>query len=219
MGDFGLLGFIGGTGPEGRGLALRLALAGESVLIGSRDLNRAAQAVESMSSQVPTGLIRGALNIEVAREADIALVALPYAAQRESLEVLRQHLAGKIVVEMVVPLSFGAGHAKAISVPEGSAALQAQSILEDSTVVAAFQNTSASDLLIPGKSIDSDVVVCADDDNARGVVMRLAEKVKGARAVNGGGLENARYVEDFTALLININRIYKAHTSIRIVGI
>ena len=219
MGDFGLLGFIGGTGPEGRGLALRLAMAGESVLIGSRDVNRAAQAVESISSQVPTGLIRGALNIEVAREADIVLVALPYAAQKESLEELRQPLAGKIVVEMVVPLSFGGGSAKAILVPEGSAALQAQSILEDSTVVAAFQNTSASDLLIPGKSIDSDVVVCADDDNARGVVMRLAEKIKGGRAVNGGGLENARYVEDFTALLININRIYKAHTSIRIVGI
>ena len=219
MGDFGLLGFIGGTGPEGRGLALRMALAGESVLIGSRDADRAAQAAESISSQVADGLIRGALNLQVAREADLAFVAVPYAAQMDTLEELRQPLAGKIVVELVAPPSFGKGGARAIPVPEGSAALQTQSILQDSKVVAAFQNTSAADLLIPGKSLDSDVVVCADDDDARGVVMRLAERIEGVRAVNGGGLENARYVEDFTALLININRIYKAHTSIKISGI
>ena len=219
MATVGLLGFIGGTGPEGRGLALRMAIAGERVLIGSRDVGRAVQAVESISSQVPAGLIRGALNIEVAREADLVFVAVPYAAQRETLEELREPLAGKIVVDLVVPLSFVEGAARGISVPEGSAALQAQSILERSTVVAAFHSTSAHDLLIPGKSLDSDVVVCADDDYARGVVMGLAEKIEGIRAVDGGGLENARYVEGLTVLLININRIYKARSSIKIGGI
>lgn len=214
-----MLGFIGGTGPEGRGLALRFALAGESVLIGSRNLERAVQAAESISHHTPPGLVKGALNLEVAREADIAFVAIPYEGQRETLEALVGPLAGKIVVEVVAPLSFGKTGASAVRVPEGSAALQAQAILQDSRVVAAFQNTSAHDLLIPGKSIDSDVVVCADDRDARDAVMRLAERIDGVRAVNGGGLENARYVEDLTALLVNINRIYKSHSSIKIVGI
>ena len=214
-----MLGFIGGTGPEGRGLALRFALAGESVLIGSRNLERAVQAAESVSHHARPGLVKGALNLDTAREADIAFVAVPYDGQRGTLEALVEPLAGKIVVEVVAPLSFGKGGASAVRVPEGSAALQTQAILRDSMVVAAFQNTSAHDLLLPGKSIDSDVVVCADDRDARDAIMRLAEKIDGVRAVNGGGLENARYVEDLTALLVNINRIYKSHSSIKIVGI
>ena len=208
-----MLGFIGGTGPEGRGLALRFALAGESVLIGSRNLERAVQAAESVSHHARPGLVKGALNLDTAREADIAFVAVPYDGQRGTLEALVEPLAGKIVVEVVAPLSFGKGGASAVRVPEGSAALQTQAILRDSMVVAAFQNTSAHDLLIPGKSIDSDV------GDARDAIMRLAEKIDGVRAVNGGGLENARYVEDLTALLVNINRIYKSHSSIKIVGI
>jgi len=89
----------------------------------------------------------------------------------------------------------------------------------ESKVVAAFQTISAQDLLVPDKLIDSDVVVCADDAGARESVMGLSETIVGVRAVNGGGLENARYIEDFTALLLNINRIYKAHSTIKIGGI
>ena len=215
-----MLGFIGGTGPEGRGLALRFAIAGERVVIGSRDQGRAEEAAHSISGLVPSGSVRGALNRDVAREADIVFVSVPYPAHKDMLSPMKKQLAGKIVVDVVAPVAFSKGRgASAMPVEEGSVALQAQAILADSAVVAAFQTVSAQDLLVPDRSIGADVVVCADDTDAKEAVMKLAEKIKGVRAVNGGGLENARYVEDFAALLININRIYKAHSSIKIVGI
>ena len=214
-----MLGFIGGTGPEGRGLAVRFALAGERVLIGSRDRERASEAAESVSEFAPSGLASGALNRDVARGAEVVFVTVPYAGHRDTLASLKEELAGKIVVDVVAPLAFDKGRARAIRVEEGSAAMQAQAILANSTVVAAFQAISAPDLLVPDKLIDSDVVVCADDADAKDLVMRLAEKIEGVRAVDGGGLENARYVEDFTALLLNINRIYKARSTVKIAGI
>ncbi|MCI0438566.1 MAG: NADPH-dependent F420 reductase [Chloroflexi bacterium] len=214
-----MLGFIGGTGPEGKGLALRLALAGEQVVIGSRDEGRAREAADSLSEHLPPGAARGALNRDVAKESDVVFVVVPYAAQKDTLWALKDELAGKIVVDVVAPLEFVKGRASAVRVEEGSAALQAQAILPDSRIVAAFQTISARDLLEPGKPLDTDVIVCADDEDAKAAVMRLAETISGVRAVNGGGLENARYVEDFTALLLNINRIYKARSKIKIVGI
>ena len=214
-----MLGFIGGTGPEGRGLALRFALASERVLIGSRDERRAREAAESIAVLAPFGWARGALNRDVAREAETVFVTVPYRAHRDTLRSLKEELAGKIVVDVVAPLDFTRGRARAIRVREGSAALQAQAILTESNVVAAFQTISARDLLIPHKPIDSDVVVCADDPRAKSVVMELAEKIDRVRAVDGGGLENARYVEDFATLLLNINRIYKAHSAVKITGI
>lgn len=214
-----MLGFIGGTGPEGRGLALRFALAGERVVVGSRDEERAARAAESVSEFAPGGSVAGALNRDVAREADVVFVVVPFSGHRDTLVPLREPLEGKTVVDVVAPLAFSKGRVSAVPVEEGSAALQAQAILTDSIVVAAFQTISAQDLLVPDRAIDSDVVVCADDPGARDDVMKLAERIGGVRAVNGGGLENARYVEDFTALLLNINRIYKAHSTIKIGGI
>ena len=214
-----MLGLIGGTGPEGRGLALRFALAGEDVLIGSRDAKRAERAASEIRSHEVKGAVDGALNADAARRADVVLVAVPYEGHRETLTDLRGELAGKLVVDVAAPLVVERGRARAVRVEEGSAALQARSILPDSTVAAAFQTISARDLLVPDRAIDSDVIVCADDDGAKSTVMGLAEKIDRLRAVDGGGLENARYVEDFTALLLNINRIYKAHSSIRIVGV
>ena len=214
-----MLGIIGGTGPEGRGLALRFALAGERVLIGSRDAERARSAAASVLEHAPAGSVDGAANDDAATRSDVVLLSVPYAAQRDTLAALKQPLAGKTLVSLVAPLAFSRGRASAVRVEEGSAALQAQAILPDTTVAAAFQNVSAEDLLVPDKPIDSDVIVCADDADARQLVMDLAERIEGVRAVNGGGLANARYVEDLTALLLNLNRIYKAHSSIRITGI
>ena len=214
-----MLGLIGGTGPEGRGLALRFALAGEDVLIGSRDAERAEQAASGIRSHEVKGSVEGALNADAARRADIVLAAVPYEGHRETLTALRGALAGKLVIDVTAPLVVERGRARAVRVEEGSAALQARSILPGSTVAAAFQTISARDLLVPDKAIDSDVIVCADDGGARSTVMGLVEKIDRLRAVDGGGLENARYVEDFTALLLNINRIYKAHSSLKIVGI
>ena len=214
-----MIGFIGGTGPAGRGLALRFALAGEQVLIGSRDKTRARKAADSIAVKAPLASASSALNEEVARRSDLVFVTVPYAAHRQALEALRNQLENKIIVDVVAPLAFSKGEARAIPVPEGSAALEAQATLPGSIVVAAFHTVSAHDLLMPDKSLECDVVVCADDPKAKETVMVLAEKIKGARAVNGGDLQNACYVESFTALLMNINRLYKARSAIRIVGI
>jgi NADPH-dependent F420 reductase len=214
-----MIGFLGGTGPEGRGLALRFALAGESVIIGSRERERADQAADSIAGHAAEGAIRGGLNLDAATQGDIVFVAVPYAGHRATLDSLSDALRGKIVVDVVAPLEFKKGRASAIRVAEGSAALEAQAVLGDSTVVGAFQNISAEDLLVPDRAIDSDVIVCADDADARKRVIGLANVIDGARGVDGGGLENARYVEDFTAMLLNINRIYRAHSTIKIVGI
>ena len=213
------MGFIGGTGPEGRGLALRFALAGHSVIIGSREVTRATEASDSILERAPSAEIAGAANGRSALDAEIAFVVVPYSAMVTTLESLRAPLMGKTVVSVVAPLEFTGGHPGAIRVPEGSAAEQAQRILPESKVVAAFQTISARDLLRGERPVDSDVIVCADAGDAKRNVMTLAEDVPGLRAINGGRLCNSRYVEDFTALLLNINRIYKVHSAVRIAGI
>ena len=214
-----VIGFIGGTGPEGKGLALRFALAGEEVLIGSRDESRAAEAASELSALAAGCSIGGGLNDDVASRSEIVFVVVPYSGHRPTLESLREQLKGKIVVDVVAPMEFGKGGARATPVPEGSAALQARAILPESTIAAAFQTISARDLMDTDHPVDSDVVVCGQSREARETIMALAEKVPGVRAVDGGGLSNAGYVENLTPLLVNINRRYKAHSAIKIVGI
>ena len=214
-----MIGFIGGTGPEGRGLALRFAMAGESVMIGSRDAGRAADAASSVTAIRPGLPVTGALNEQVATESDVVFVAVPYAGHRPTLESLQEALDGKLIVDVVAPLAFSRGVASAITPEAGSAAEEAQQILANCPVVGAFHNLSAEELLEPETVIDADVVVCADDPTAKTRVMELAELIAGVRAVDGGGLANSRYVENLTALLININRIYRAHSTIKLVGI
>ena len=214
-----MIGFIGGTGPEGRGLALRFALAGEDVLIGSRDAERAQAAADSVREISPSISIGGGLNAEVAECSDTIVIAVPYSAQKPTLESLTGELSGKLIINVVAPLTFSKGVASAIRVEAGSAALEAREIVPDATHTAAFHNVSAQELLIPDRPLDTDIVVFGDDADAKSKVIALAEAIKGARGVDGGGLENARYCEDLTALLLNINRIYKAHSMIKIVGI
>ena len=214
-----MLGFLGGTGPEGKGLALRLALAGHQVLIGSRDAARAQEAAGEIASYVPQGTVRGEENGQVAQEAHVVFITVPFAAQRALLETLREPLAAKVVVSTSIPLDFRQGRIRALSVDEGCAALQAQALLPGSQVVGAFQNISAVDLLVPDRLVDGDVVVCADDAEAKEEVMRLVGQIANLRAIDGGALENSRYVEELTALLLNINRIYKgSRTMVKIVG-
>ncbi len=214
-----MIGFIGGTGPEGKGLALRFAMAGESVMIGSRDAERARDAANEVAALKEGLQVSGGLNETVADKSEIIFIAVPYAGHRPTLESLKNSLDGKLVVDVVAPLRFSRGVASAIEVEEGSAAQQAQILLPNSKVVGAFHNLSAEDLMRPDAKIVSDVVVCADDGEAKSKVMELAESINAVRAVDGGGLQNSRYVEQLTALLININRIYKAHSTIKIEGI
>ncbi|MDE2860254.1 MAG: NADPH-dependent F420 reductase [Chloroflexota bacterium] len=214
-----MLGFLGGTGPEGMGLALRLGLAGEPVFIGSRDAARATAAGESLRAQGVTTDVQGGLNEEAAERADTVVVAVPFEAQRAVLVPLRERLRGKIVLDTAVALTRTGGVFELLHVEEGSAALQAQALLPGSNMVAAFQTISARDLLDAPHPVEGDVVVCADDAAAKRLVMGLAERIPALRAVDGGGLAGSRYVEGLTPLLLNVNRLYKARTAIRIVGI
>ena len=214
-----MIAFIGGTGPEGLGLALRLALAGEEIAIGSRSLERAERAAAEISSRAPSARVWGAENREVVEKAGIVFVTVPYAAQRETLASLRDAIGAKLVVDTVVPLRFEKGRALAVPVAEGSAAEEAQALLPRATVVAAFHNLSAQKLMAGDAPVDGDVLVCCDDAGAKAAVIALADKIAGVRGVDGDGLANARFVEGLTVLLLNLNRIHKRQTGIRIVGL
>ena len=214
-----MIGFLGGTGPEGRSLALRLALAGEEVAIGSRDAARAREMAQKVEARGESIRVVGGENTEVVDMSDVIFITVPYEGQASLLEFLAPFLAGKLIVNTVAPVSFQDGKIRAIDVPEGSAAEEAQNLLPNSQVVAAFQNVSAVDLWVPDRLIEGDVVVCSDHQEAKERVMALAERIPHIRSVDGGALANARYVEEVTAMLLNINRIYKAHTMIRIVGL
>ena len=214
-----MIGILGGTGPEGKGLAYRFALAGHQVIIGSRDRDRAVEASRGVAELGPAGQVIGAVNDEVARRADPVFVTMPYSGHWETLRSVKEALMGKVVVDVVAPIAVEKGLARAISVEEGSAALEAQSVLPDSSVVAAFQTISAHDLLARDRPIDSDVLVCADGAHAKERVMRLAEEIEGVRSLDCGGLKNAVYVENLVPLLLNLNRKYKARSAIRVSGI
>ncbi len=214
-----MLAFLGGTGPEGRGLALRLALAGEEIIIGSRDEARAKDSAKALNELAPGIAISGEVNEVAVQRADTIFVTVPYAGQKSLLEQVAAHLTGKLVVDVVAPLAVSKGRARAIPVEEGSAAMQAQQILPDSYVVAAFQNISAADLIVPDKVMEGDVVVCSDHLEPKQRVMEMVSKIRDLRPIDGDGLENAKYIEEFTAMLLNINRIYKAHSMIKIVGV
>ena len=214
-----LIGFIGGTGPEGLGLALRFALSKLIVVIVSRSIENSELAVAKIQSKVPDGLISYGLNKEVAEKCDPVFIAVPYQAQQSTLQELRDSLVNKTVISVVAPLKFEKGVAMSQKVPAGSAALEAAQILDKSTVASGFHNISARDLLDPDALIDSDVIVFSDNDECKSITMELAKLLRGARAIDGGGLVNSRYTEDLTALLLNINKTYKAHSAIRITGI
>ncbi|GGO09690.1 NADPH-dependent F420 reductase [Microbispora rosea subsp. aerata] len=207
------IGILGGTGDQGKGLARRFSLAGHTVLIGSRSAERAQEAAREIG-------VRGATNAEVAAEADVVIVAVPWDGHKALLESLREPLAGKIVVDCVNPLGFDKQGAYALPVEEGSAAQQAAAVLTGSRVVAAFHHVSAVLLLDPSVAeIDLDVLVLGDDREATDIVRALASRIPGMRGVYAGRLRNAHQVEALTANLISINRRYKAHAGIRVTDV
>jgi NADPH-dependent F420 reductase len=210
---------LGGTGPQGRGLARRWATAGMTVVIGSRSAERAAEVAAELA-EATGGDVRGLANHEAAAICDVALVAVPYDGHSDLLRPLAQVLAGKVVVDCVNPLGFDQQGAYALPVADGSAAQEAAAILGDSTVVAAFHHVSAALLDDPDvSSLDTDVLVLGDDREATDLVASLADAVPGMRGVYGGRLRNAGQVEALTANLISVNRRYRAHAGVRITDI
>jgi 8-hydroxy-5-deazaflavin:NADPH oxidoreductase len=212
-----VIGVLGGTGDQGRGLARRLAMAGHRIVIGSRDAGRATTAAEGLGAGP---LLSGGLNADAALQSDVVIAAIPWEGHRDLLAGLASQLAGKVVVDCVNPLGFDAKGAYALPVPEGSAAQQAAAVLPDSTVVGAFHHVSAELLLDPDvNTIDLDVLVLGDDRQATDLVAALASRIPGMRGVYGGRLRNCGQIEALTANLVSINRRYKAHAGIRITDI
>ncbi len=211
------VGVLGGTGPQGRGLALRWARAGISVVLGSRSAERAEAAAAELRDLAGVDAITGLDNAACAAAADVVLVAVPWDGHRDLLESLRLELAQKIVIDCVNPLGFDKQGPFALLVEEGSAAQQAALVLAESRVTAAFHHVSAVLLADLGVSeVDIDVLVLGDDREATDTVRALADAIPGMRGVYGGRLRNAHQVEAFTANLIAINKRYKAHAGIRV---
>lgn len=214
------IGVLGGTGPQGRGLAYRWAVGGLSVLLGSRNADRAGQAAAALRERSGSDRVRGADNAECAATADLVLVAVPFDGHAPLLESLREPLAGKILIDCVNPLEFDRFGPHPTVVPEGSAAQQAEALLPDSRITAAFHHVSAVLLDDPAvASVDTDVLVLGDDRAATDLVRALADAIPGVRGIYGGRLRNAGQVEALTANLIAINRRYRAHAGIRITDI
>jgi 8-hydroxy-5-deazaflavin:NADPH oxidoreductase len=210
-----VLGILGGTGDQGRGLARRFALAGNPVIIGSRSEERAQVA----AAELGLGVV-GMANRDAARDADLVIAAVPWEGHGELLAKLAPQLAGKIVVDCVNPLGFDHHGAYPLPVAEGSAAEQAAALLPESRVVAAFHHVSAVLLCDPEvQTIDLDVLVLGDNRHATDVVQALAARIPGMRGVYAGRLRNCGQIEALTANLVSINRRYKAHAGLRITDI
>ena len=214
------IGLLGGTGPQGRGLAYRWAVGGLSVLVGSRDTGRAEQAAAALRERSGSPRVRGADNARCAAESDLVLVAVPYDGHAALLEPLRGPLADTIVIDCVNPLGFDKRGPYAKVVPEGSAAQQAAALLPESRVTAAFHHVSAVLLNDPEiRTLDTDVLVLGDDQQATDLVRALAEVIPGVRGIDGGRLRNAGQVEALTANLVTINKRYHAHAGIRLTDV
>lgn len=214
---------LGGTGPLGTGLALHWARAGETVIIGSRDAGRAQKAaVEIQQKTGPEARISGMENSVACAAGEILMLTVPFEGQAALLKQLKSSIkAGSILIDATVPLaaSVGGRASRTIGVWQGSAAQQAAELVsKEVSVVAAFHSVSA-DLLNGDAAIDCDVIVCSDDPEAGKVACGLAAKIPNIRAIDGGKLENARIVEQITALLIGLNIRHKGHAGIRITGL
>jgi 8-hydroxy-5-deazaflavin:NADPH oxidoreductase len=219
------IGILGGTGPEGSGLAYRWAKAGEHVVIGSRDAQRAAETAKQLRERMGNKVaqIEGADNATAAAQCEVVVVTVPFPGQAALLKQLRTvWKPGTIVIDTTVPLAATAGGAatRMLGVWQGSAAEQARELLPSSVGLAAGFHNLGAELLATDASVDCDVLICSDDEKAKQAASELAAKIPGARAVNGGKLENARIVESLTALLIGLNVRYKVHSAgIRFTGL
>ena len=210
-----MIAIIGGTGPEGSGLALRWARSGESVVIGSRDGERAKTSAAQIAEKAGAlGSVEGMENSVAVKMCDVVVITVPFAGQAELLKQLKPGFRqGTVLIDATVPLATAVGgrSTRVLGVWEGSAAEQARDIVGKNVAVAAAFHSLSSTVLHADVDVDCDVIVCSDDDRARQIASQLATKIPGVRAIDGGKLENARIVESMTALLITLNIRHKVH--------
>lgn len=223
MPDSRTIAVLGGTGPAGMGLALRWARAGETVIIGSRDAARAEQAAEKIHEKAGvTASISGIENAAACAASDLLVLTVPFEGQAALLKQLKPAIRpGSTLIDATVALaaSVGGRASRTLGIWQGSSAQQAAELVpKEVSVVAAFHNLSA-DRLNGDEPLDCDVIVCGDDAAALQTTRALAAKIPGVRAIDGGKLENARTLEQITALLIGLNIRHKGHSGIRITGL
>ena len=210
---------LGGTGPQGKGLAKRLASAGVSVVIGSRDADKAAQCAAQLNAELAVDCITGTeLNAAVQAAEELVILSVPYAAHDATLETIKPLLVGKILIDIVVPLV--PGNPKAVAMPaQGSATEAAQAILgDDIPVVGALHNVSAVTLNDLSRTINCDILVCGNQLAAKEKVIALCEQM-GTKGYNAGLAESARCIEAITPILIRLNMsksVPFSHAGVRI---
>jgi NADPH-dependent F420 reductase len=210
---------LGGTGKEGSGLALRWAAAGHDVTLGSRELDKAGRVAAELNATLGQNSVRGMVNRDAAAQAEIVVMAVPYAAHTSTLESVRDVVQGKVFVDVTVPLD--PGNVRRVKMPAaGSASVEAQQLLGETVrVVAAFQNISAEHLKSLEHEIECDVLVCGNDKDAKRQIIELAQAAH-MQAWDAGPIENAQVVEGMTSVLINLNIKHKVKAAgIRITGI
>jgi len=203
---------LGGTGHEGSGLALRWAHAVHTVIIGSRDAARAQTAADEINNQLKASNASGTDNVSAAKAADIVVLTVPYSAHKPTIESVREQCAGKIFVDVTVPLV--PPKVSRVQLPAGgSASQEAQAMLgENVKVVCAFQNIGAEHLKDTAHAVDCDVMVCGDDKDAKQAVIQLA-KDAGMLAFDCGPLANSVVAEGMTSILIGLNVRHKVKAS------
>lgn len=210
---------VGGTGPQGRGLAYRFAVAGHRVVLGSRDAGRASEKADEINEKLGSAGVRGSDNASAAAAADVVLLAVPWDGHADLVAGLADQLAGKIVISCVNPLGFDAGGPYGL-VLEESAAQETQRLVPTARVIGAFHHVAALSLW---KTVDllshEDVLVCGDDEEAKSVIQDLAASVTGKRGIDAGALRLARQLEPLTAVLISMNKRYKTRSGIAITGV
>ena len=212
---------VGGTGPQGSGIGLRLALAGEDVVLGSRDAERAgAEAARLVEEHSPAGSIAGASNDTAVSSADTVILAVPYRGHEALVAGLAEVIGDKLVVSCVNPLSFDKLGPVGTQIPDLSAAEEAARLLPNATVTGAFHHLSAVNLHKVDIDLShEDVLVCGDTPDAKREVMRLAALVTGGRGIDVGALRLARHLEPFTAVLISVNKRYRTNSSVALTGV
>jgi 8-hydroxy-5-deazaflavin:NADPH oxidoreductase len=211
---------VGGTGPQGKGLAYRWARHGHRVTLGSRSAERAEEAAAAIRDRVPGAIVGAATNADAAAAADVVVLAVPYDGHDELVTSLKGQLAGKVVISCVNPLGFDKLGPYGLDVPGGSAAEEAASIVPDARLVGAFHHVSAPTLWGDADYLDhEDVLVCGDDADAKGVAVELARAVTSRDGVDAGRLRIARQLEPWTAVLISINKRYKTRSGTSISGL